>query len=136
MAGEQNAVRVGSSGIIENGEGKILMALRGTYPSNIWVFPGGGVNFGETAADAFVREVREETGIDIDEPEYITTLELIKTEKGIHRVIFFHRAKPKGGDIKPSDDVADLRWMTVDEITRTKNLGEVVVPVLKAAKYL
>lgn len=136
MAGEQGTVRVGSSGIIEDSEGKILMALRGVYPSNIWVFPGGGINFGEDSADAFIRESREETGLEIEKPEFITVFELIKPTKNIHRVIFFYKSKMKGGILKPNDDVSELKWLTVDEIVEMKNLGEVVMPVLKFAGYV
>lgn len=136
MAGERDVVRVGSSGVIENGEGKILMALRGAEPAGIWVFPGGGVNFGETAAEAFVREAKEETGFDIEEPRFIVVFELIKEQKGIHRVIFFHKAMLAGGEMNPGDDVSELRWMDVAEIMEQKNLGEVVIPVLKLAGYL
>lgn len=136
MGAELNVVRVGSSGIIEDAEGKILMALRGVYPKNIWVFPGGGVDFGETASDAFVREVKEETGIDIDNPEFITVHELIKPDLKIHRVIFFHRAKAGGGELKPSGDVAKLKWMTVDEIKKIENIGDTVMSILKSAGFL
>lgn len=135
MAGEKDVVRVGSAGIVENGEGKILMGLRGAYPSGIWVLPGGGVDFGETAKDAFVREIREETGLEVNDPEFVTAHELIKKDKGIHRVIFFHKAKLGSGEPKPSGDVSELKWMTIEEIKSLKNLGDIVTPVLKEAGY-
>lgn len=136
MEGERGIVRVGSSGIIEDAEGKILMALRGKYPEDVWVFPGGGVDFGETAAEAFVREAKEETGLDIGEPKFVVVFEMIKLGLNLHRVIFFHVAKANGGGLRPSDDVKELRWMTVDEIMNTQNLGDAVIPVLKLAGYL
>lgn len=133
MAGEQNTVRVGSAGVVENSEGKVLMGLRGAHPSGIWVLPGGGVDFGETASDAFVREIKEEAGIDVEDPQFVMTHELIKRNKGIHRVIFFHKARAKSDELKAGGDVAELRWMTIEEIKRLKNLGDIVTPVLKAA---
>lgn len=136
MSDDRGVVRVGSAGIVENGSGEILMALRGTYPSNIWVLPGGGVNFGERASDAFAREILEETGIEIGKPELIKVLELILPERDIHRVIFFHKAKSKGGELRPSDDVTEIRWMSVKEILKTKNVGDAVLPILRAAGYI
>ena len=136
MAGEKGSVRVGSAGIVENSEGKILMALRGTYPANIWVLPGGGVDFGEKASEAFAREIKEETGVTIEDPEFVTMFELVKPDKGLHRVIFFHRAKTNDTELRANDDAAELKWMTVDEIKATANIGEVVIPVLKAAGYI
>lgn len=136
MADGRNTVRVGSAGIVEDSDGRILMALRGTYPKDIWVLPGGGVDFGETAAEAFVREIAEETGLVVADPELVEVRELIRKDLGIHRVIFFYRARARGGDMRPGDDVSELRWMAVDEIVSTENLGDTVLPVLKAAGYI
>lgn len=48
---------------IENSKGEFLL-VRHTYVSG-WYFPGGGVERGETLVDAAIKEVREETGINI-----------------------------------------------------------------------
>ena len=136
MAGERDAVRVGSAGIIQNGEGEILLALRSVYPEDIWVLPGGGVNFLETAKETLRREIREETGLEISEPEFVTVFELINAERKMHRIILYHKAKATGGILKPSDDVKELKWFKAGEILRLKNLGETTIPILRAAKMI
>ena len=51
--------------IIENDEQKILMVKQEHPERTVWMVPGGGIEEGETAAEAVVREMKEETGLDV-----------------------------------------------------------------------
>ena len=136
MAGEQNVVRVGSAALIENPEGKLLIGRRGVWPEGMWVFPGGGVNFGETTEQAVVREIREETGLEIKPLHLIKVEEMIVPENKVHRVIFFYKSKVTGGEERASSDIAELKWLTPDEILKLPNLGHSVLSIMRAAKYV
>jgi 8-oxo-dGTP diphosphatase len=59
--------RLGAYGIARDIEGRILLVRAATYltVAGRWFLPGGGVEHGETPADALRREVTEETGLDI-----------------------------------------------------------------------
>ena len=50
-------------GIIKNEENRVLLCLRNDY--NIWNLPGGGLEKGETPWQGIIREVKEETGLNI-----------------------------------------------------------------------
>ncbi len=52
-------------------EGRVLLHRRGDEPGELWSFPGGSVNIGESAAEALVREVREEVGLEVEPGEVI-----------------------------------------------------------------
>jgi mutator protein MutT len=58
------AVTLGVRGVAHDEAGRVLL-VRHTY-ANGWHFPGGGVEHGETAADAIVREMAEEAGVAAD----------------------------------------------------------------------
>jgi ADP-ribose pyrophosphatase YjhB (NUDIX family) len=58
-----NSLVVGSSAVITDGEGRILLHRRSD--SGNWALPGGAMELGETLAGCAVREVREETGFDV-----------------------------------------------------------------------
>jgi len=136
MADERNVVRVGSAAIVENSEGKFLIGKRGVWPKDMWVFPGGGVNYGETSRDAVLRELKEETGLEIEPTELIKVEEMIVPENNVHRVIFFYKAKVIGGKENPSSDIAELRWLTPEEILKLPNLGHTVKSIMKAANLI
>ncbi|MCK4452291.1 MAG: NUDIX domain-containing protein, partial [Anaerolineae bacterium] len=54
-----------AAGCIRDEEGRILL-LRRSDGDNLWGLPGGGIELGERAADAAVREVREEIGLEVE----------------------------------------------------------------------
>ncbi len=59
--------RVGAYGLCDDDDGGrvLLVQLAGGRHRGLWTLPGGGIDFGERPVDAVVREVREETGLDV-----------------------------------------------------------------------
>ena len=64
---------VGIGVMIENGEKKVLLGLRqGSHGAGEWGFPGGHLDFGETLFEAAKREVKEETGLNVEKFKLIS----------------------------------------------------------------
>ena len=63
-----------------------------------YCLPGGGVHFLESSDDAVIREIKEETGLDIEIDEFVSTIESIFEKDGIkfHEIYFIYKGKPKG----------------------------------------
>lgn len=59
-----NSLVVGSSAVVVNSEGHVLLQQR--RDSGNWALPGGTMDIGETLAQSILREVREETGFDVE----------------------------------------------------------------------
>ncbi len=58
-----NSLVVGSSAVVIDSEGRVLLQRRSD--SGNWALPGGAMDIGETLAQSAIREVKEETGLDV-----------------------------------------------------------------------
>jgi len=58
--------RLAAYAVLPDAEGRVLLALWNEEATPLWTVPGGGVDLEETVAEAAVREVREETGYEIE----------------------------------------------------------------------
>lgn len=103
----------GVSGLIVR-DGKVLLIRRGKDPfRDHWSLPGGGVEPGETLREAVRREVREETGLDVEVRNVAGYRE--RFEPRHHVVIAFH-ADIIGGGMCAGDDAAECEFVDPREI--------------------
>ncbi len=102
---------IGAAGIAFDAEGRVLLvrdADRG------WSVPGGRVEWGEPLADACVRELREETGLEVRVVELAELFERI--EPDLHYVIVDYLVEVKGGDLAAGDDALEAGWFSLAEV--------------------
>lgn len=87
-------------------EDGILLGRRTQSPGKgRWSFPSGFVDRGEVLEEAALREVREETGLDVD----ITGLIGVYSERGNPVIVVAFAAEPRGGQLQADDDLTELR---------------------------
>jgi ADP-ribose pyrophosphatase YjhB (NUDIX family) len=102
-------------------EGKIALIKRGNEPSkDKWTIPGGLVDIGENLEVAVMRETKEETCLDVENPCLIDVVDYVELgEQGkvkYHYVIIDYLVHVKAGTIKAASDAVDLRWVPFDEV--------------------
>jgi len=117
-----NSLVPAASAIVTNGEGKILLHRRSD--NTLWGLPGGAMEVGESIGETVVREVKEETGLDVV-PEYIVGIysnpkHVIAFSDGEVRqefsVCFVCRVV--GGELRVSEESFEVSFFTPDEAER------------------
>lgn len=133
-------VEVAVAGIAFDDRGRVLLVQRGRPPSaGAWTVPGGRVEPGETLAAACRRELREETGIEVEVGPLVAVLDRIgHTPAGAlhhHFVILDYLVEITGGALAPASDARDARFYDRDELERLP-LTEGLLPVIERARDL
>jgi len=94
---------------------RVLLVRRGAEPlKGHWSLPGGLMELGESLAAAVVREVREETGLDVEPVELVELLDRIHREGDrvrYHYVIADYLCRVTGGALQAASDAEAVRWV-------------------------
>lgn len=103
-----------TTGAIIERDGKILLTKRNHEPfKGKWCCPGGHIEPNETAGDAIVREVKEETGLSF-KPEFFGYFNEIIPEINWHAVQLTFTG-PTEGDVVPNEEVSEWKWLPPEE---------------------
>ena len=119
-------------------EGKVLVVRRARNPAlNLYTLPGGVVETGETLTEALVREVIEETALNIAPLGFAGHREVIvrdsegRVER--HFVIMSFAARWLAGEVILNEELDDARWVAPDELSglhTTEGLAEIIAAAL------
>jgi ADP-ribose pyrophosphatase YjhB (NUDIX family) len=114
-------------------DGKYLMLKRGPTKKilpNVWIAPGGHQEFCEGVIAATKREIREETGLEIEKVELKVTG--IAHLKDINTEFCFHilTASYKGGELIQEPGVGELVWLEANEIAKLDNVLAELKPII------
>jgi ADP-ribose pyrophosphatase YjhB (NUDIX family) len=100
-------------------QGRVLLVQRGREPlKGKWSLPGGMLELGESLTQGVVREVQEETGLDVEAIELIELIDRIHKENGpsgervrYHYVIADYICRVVGGSLQAASDADAVRWV-------------------------
>lgn len=125
--GKQGKIRLGTSAIIFNSEGKFLLTKRSD--NGQWCLPGGAVESGESVAEACAREVFEETGLRVRVKRLVGVYshpdQLVVYPDG-HKafIVAIHfEGQVTGGELGLSNETTDFGYFTLEEIETLEILG-------------
>jgi 8-oxo-dGTP diphosphatase len=123
MSGERRAP-IAAAGIVCLRGDDVLLVRRGAPPlENTWSLPGGRIEWGERAADAALRELKEETGCTAELVGLIDVVDAVfasRRDPGTpawgHYLLIDYAARWTDGDPTPGDDAREARFFAPDEI--------------------
>jgi|SRR6185369_1241268 ADP-ribose pyrophosphatase YjhB (NUDIX family) len=99
--------------IVESG--RVLLVRRGQQPlKGKWSLPGGMLELGESLLSGVAREVREETGLEVEPIELIELLDRVHREDNrvrYHYVIADYLCRVVGGSLQAASDADAVRWV-------------------------
>jgi 8-oxo-dGTP diphosphatase len=98
-------------------QGRLLLIQRGHEPSQgLWSFPGGRIELGETLIQAVIREVREETGVEIEPGQVFQVYDhIVRDGAGcvrFHYVVNYLRSRYLSGEPRAGSDAQQVCWAT------------------------
>jgi 8-oxo-dGTP diphosphatase len=128
---------VGVGAVVLDGD-RVLLVRRANEPlKGEWSVPGGAVDAGETLRAAIIREVREETGLDVDPGPIVDVLDRIRLEPDgrarFHYVLVDFLCRVVAGTLRCGTDAADAEWVAVDALDRYDVSESAVAVIRKAA---
>jgi 8-oxo-dGTP diphosphatase len=94
----------------------ILLTKRGVHPfKNCWCLPGGHIDASETALEAVIREIAEETGLELTDPQFLCYSDEIFPEYSFHAVALAFYGTGKGLLQLMPDEVREIAWFALQE---------------------
>jgi 8-oxo-dGTP diphosphatase len=103
-------------------DGHVLLGRRATDPGEgRWDIPGGFLHEGEDAVEALRREVREETGLEIELLEFLGTWNEAYWDRIVLCLTWL--ARPAGGTERAGDDLDELHWFRDADRPRREELA-------------
>ena len=106
-------------GVVVIDQGRMLLVERGRgILAGSWAVPGGKVRYGERLTEAAVREVREETGLDVELGDVVWTGESLgDSDPPEHHVVLVDfTGRVVGGEARAGDDAADVAFVPVEDL--------------------
>ena len=124
--GKEGKIRLGCSAAIFDNQGRVLLTKR--QDNGQWCLPSGGMDSGESAAEACEREVFEETGLSVRVKRFVGVYShpdqlIVYPDGGKFQIVALHfEAEIISGELGLSDETSDFGYFTLNEIERLEML--------------
>jgi mutator protein MutT len=127
---------VGVGAVVVEGDAVVIVRRAREPLKGQWSVPGGAVELGETLGAAVAREVREETGLDVEVGPVVEVLDRIRVDEDgrprFHYVLVDFVCRRVGGQLAAGSDAAAATWATLPELAQYDVAPATVAVIRKA----
>jgi len=106
---------IGVFGIIKDKQNRVLLILRNDY--DLWNLPGGGLEKGESPWQGVIREVKEETGLNVS----VTRLAGVYSKPDVDEIVFSFECKIIDGELTLNEEAKDFKYFSLQEIPKNSS---------------
>jgi 8-oxo-dGTP pyrophosphatase MutT (NUDIX family) len=137
----KTATATSAGGVVLRDEDSVILIARRSPSGELqWTLPKGIVEPGETAEEAALREVREETGLEVSIAAPLGTIDYWFVWKPddtrYHKFVHYFAMRPTGGDTADHDDeVEDVGWFSIDDALATASFANERELIARAAGF-
>jgi len=115
-------IKIGVGALVLDEKKRVVLVKHGyrSYWYGTWILPGGMLEPGETLVECARREVREETGLEVEVGDHLITFERVVRVGGklrLHVVYIDFWAYSSSQELVPGDDVKEAVWVPVNELS-------------------
>ena len=129
---------VGVGGVVIH-RNRVLLIRRGGEPmKGQWSIPGGMLELGEELAEGARRELKEETGLEVEPLEVLDVFDrIMRTGRRVryHYVIIDYACRLTRGRLKPASDVLEACWARLEDLPKYHLTDKAISVVLKAFNF-
>lgn len=122
--------------VISENEDIVLINRRNDPYKHFWALPGGFVEYGETVESAIIREVKEETGLDVELNSIVGVYSEPERDPRGHTITICYIARESGGKLKADTDASDAQYFHKNEVLRLKLAFDHEIIIKDAYKLL
>ena len=137
--GHDPIISVGSTVLVFNKNNELLLNLRSD--SNDWGIPGGGKEINETLEECAIRELKEETNLDIDNLELVTVLSgsdyyyIYPNGDHVDCVIALYQVKNYSGELNINDgESKKLQFFLLDSLPQLESRAKAIIDKIRSGK--
>lgn len=130
----------GAVAIIENEKGEILLQRRSD--NNLWGIPGGCQELGESFEETIIREIKEETNLDIEEKD-LTLIDIVSGKSRMRKypngdVVInntpLYYINKYSGELKCDEESKEMRFFDINDLPKNQHDSD-LIEVYKKYKY-
>ena len=135
--GHRPLIGVGATTLVFNNKNELLLNLRSD--TNTWGIPGGSKELNETLEDCAIRELKEETNINVSDLELITVLSgkeyyfKYPNEDELDCVIALYRVLNYEGELHMNDEESkELKFFSLDNLPELESRAKAIIDKIKS----